>query len=401
MLGLHERPIDSEARESVSAYCQHQTQKLKIRHERNLRVTFCSSCFTCGPLKGTCFFRGFCEFTMKGCGDRLFAGLGFLLGELHGSGHSSSCARIVIYNLPSARRAHIISDISYEINAHVIGLTGTRLPFYRAWDVYTHKPTISQHGWYFEIRWDCQARLSNMSAGVSMNVKKQMWKKKNIWPTLELARKSWRHPISKLARRRHSNCDVLAFEDAKPGQSSSPRGHIVQSRGVNQKDASGDTEPQHTVHYDWPQHLNGHCRRHWRKSTRLSLTTSLHRKRKSRPRCSETLWGRRAWLWSTFPNEANLTSQESEGLWPRSPTLLRLQKCVPRLDQCRVLIRTGIRLQVEKGHAQGWSLLGDSSRSSMHPRRERAREEPTWSADATNAYWTAGWKRLEVTDAVE
>ena len=35
--------------------------------------------------------------------------------------------------------------------------------------------------------------------------------------------------------------------------------------------------------------------------------------------------------------------------------------------------------------------MGDSSRSGVPKTRERAREEPTWSADTTNACWTAGW----------
>ena len=307
MLVLHEHPIGSEARESVSVFESRLLLKL----------------FHLWPTQGDKIYvysakprwRGLKVYSLRDL-DSCWANC--ILQD------TPWLARIVMYNLPGPRRAHRIRDISYETNASVIGLTGTRLPFYRAWDGYTYKSIISQHGWHFEVRWDGQARLSNMSAGVSIVVKKQMWQK-NSWLTLELARKSWRHPISKLARRRHSNCDVLAFEDAKPGQSSSPRADIVQFRAVNQKDASWDAKGQHTVHYDWPQHLNGHCRWRWRKSTRLSLATSLHRKRKSRP--FRDILRRRAWLWSTFPQEATLTLREPEGLWPRSPTLLDLQKC--------------------------------------------------------------------------
>ena len=109
-------------------------------------------------------------------GGGLIAGLGFLLGALHLSGHSMACTRIVIYNLLSARRAHISRDISQEMNAHIIGVTGTRLPFYRAWVGSMHISSVSQPGWHFEARWDGQARLSNMSAVVSILVTKQMWK---------------------------------------------------------------------------------------------------------------------------------------------------------------------------------------------------------------------------------
>ena len=51
-------------------------------------------------------------------GGRLFAGLVFLLGELHASGHSMVCTRIVIHSVLSARRAHRIRDIGAEISAH-------------------------------------------------------------------------------------------------------------------------------------------------------------------------------------------------------------------------------------------------------------------------------------------
>ena len=40
-----------------------------------------------------------------------------------------------------------------KCNAHIIGLTGTRLPFYRAWDGSLHKSSVSQHGRHFEVRW--------------------------------------------------------------------------------------------------------------------------------------------------------------------------------------------------------------------------------------------------------
>ena len=39
--------------------------------------------------------------------------------------------------------------------------------------------------------------------------------------------------------------------------------------------------------------------------------------------------------------------------------------------------------------------------SSKNPEQEKAREEPVWSAEAMNVCWTSGWKRPEVTDAIE
>ena len=39
------------------------------------------------------------------------------------------CMRVVTYNVLSARRAYRLRDISHEIDAHIVGLTGTRLPF--------------------------------------------------------------------------------------------------------------------------------------------------------------------------------------------------------------------------------------------------------------------------------
>ena len=82
---------------------------------------------------------------MKPCAREVghfFAGLVCLLGELHVSGHSVNCTRIVTCNVLSARRAHRVRDISEDINAHIIGFDGTRLPFYRAWDDSTRKSDI-------------------------------------------------------------------------------------------------------------------------------------------------------------------------------------------------------------------------------------------------------------------
>ena len=53
-------------------------------------------------------------------GGRLLFELVFLLGVLH-----ASCV---------ARQAHRSREMSEEVDAHIVGVTGTRLPFCRAWD---------------------------------------------------------------------------------------------------------------------------------------------------------------------------------------------------------------------------------------------------------------------------
>ena len=53
-------------------------------------------------------------------GGRLLLELVFLLGELHASF--------------VAGRAHRSRDMSEEVDADIVGVTGTRLPFIRAWD---------------------------------------------------------------------------------------------------------------------------------------------------------------------------------------------------------------------------------------------------------------------------
>ena len=89
-----------------------------------------------------------------------------------------------------------------------------------------------------------------MSPGGSIPVNKRTVEAKkcgkNIRRTLEAARKSKRHPISKLARGRRSDRDVLASGAASSGQPKSPCRDIVRSRGVAQEDASGHAKTKHT-----------------------------------------------------------------------------------------------------------------------------------------------------------
>ena len=62
--------------------------------------------------------------------------------------------RVVTYNVLSARGAYRLRNISNEIDAHIIGLTGTRLPSYRPWDGSAHRPAVACHGRHFEVRWE-------------------------------------------------------------------------------------------------------------------------------------------------------------------------------------------------------------------------------------------------------
>ena len=82
-----------------------------------------------------------------------------------------------------------------------------------------------------------------------------MWKPRDVMrtfdsPLLELARKSSCHPTSELARRRRSDCDLVASGAERRVQPSFLCGNIVQSRGVAQKDASGHAKKKHAVHHD-------------------------------------------------------------------------------------------------------------------------------------------------------
>ena len=73
------------------------------------------------------------------------------------------CTRVVACKALSARRAYRLRAISTEIDAHIIGLTSTRLPFYCPWDGSVHTFRVAQHGRHFEVRWVCeQTRFSNM-----------------------------------------------------------------------------------------------------------------------------------------------------------------------------------------------------------------------------------------------
>ena len=106
-----------------------------------------------------------------------------VLGARHGtrlfkfSMFDCMCTRVVTSNALSARRAYRLRDVSTEIDAHIIGLTGTRLPFSRPLDGSAHKSSVAQHGRNFEVRWEWeQTRFSIMCAGVPILVSKRKWR---------------------------------------------------------------------------------------------------------------------------------------------------------------------------------------------------------------------------------
>ena len=84
--------------------------------------------------------------------------------------------RVVTYNVLNRLR-----DVSNEIDAHVIGLSGTRLPFYRPWDGSAQRSPVANHGRHFEVRWRYeQTRCSNMTAWMWILANKKLWKPKNV-----------------------------------------------------------------------------------------------------------------------------------------------------------------------------------------------------------------------------
>ena len=133
------------------------------------------------------------------------------------------CTRVVTYNALSARRAYRLLDISTGIDAHITGLTGTRLPFYRPWDGSSHKFTVAQYGRHFEVRWEYeQTRFSNMSArsvhSCEQEILEAVARGKNIRGASEVARKSGGHGAPKLTGGHHRDRDVLPSKaaDATP-----------------------------------------------------------------------------------------------------------------------------------------------------------------------------------------
>ena len=94
---------------------------------------------------------------------------------------NSMSMRFVTYNVLSVRRACRLRGMSHEIDAHIIGLAGTR-PFQRpvgrfsaqicccsAWATFRDK----------DVGYE-QTRCSNMAAGVSILVSKKLWKPEHV-----------------------------------------------------------------------------------------------------------------------------------------------------------------------------------------------------------------------------
>ena len=71
-----------------------------------------------------------------------------------------------------------------------------------------------------------------------------------------------------------------------------------------------------------------------------------------------------------------------------------------RLRLSRVLVRTEIRLQLVRStqRCDHSPVIAVFQRDSW---KEKSRNEPAWSAEASNACWMTGWKRPEVIGALE
>ena len=65
---------------------------------------------------------------------------------------NSMSMRFVTYTVLSVRRAYRLRDISHEIDAHIIGLAGTRLPSYGPWDGSARRSAVALHGRHSEIK---------------------------------------------------------------------------------------------------------------------------------------------------------------------------------------------------------------------------------------------------------
>ena len=71
-----------------------------------------------------------------------------------------------------------------------------------------------------------------------------------------------------------------------------------------------------------------------------------------------------------------------------------------RLRLCRVLVRTGTRLQLVR-RTQRHDHSPVIAVSQGNQGKEKARDEPAWSAEAINAFWMTGWERPEVIGALK
>ena len=126
--------------------------------------------------------------------------------------------------MPGARRAYRLRDTGTEIDAHIIGLTWTRLLF------------LSILRWLV-VRW-----RYDQTRGVSIReqaILETEARGDDIRCSLEAARKSRRHQTPKLAGRHHRDRDVLASKAERRDQPSGLRRDTVWPRRVTQKDSPG------------------------------------------------------------------------------------------------------------------------------------------------------------------
>ena len=94
------------------------------------------------------------------------------------------------------------------------------------------------------------------------------------------------------------------------------------------------------------------------------------------------------------------TFASTRGTLTRIDNIAAPAEILTRLNLCRVLVRTGIRLRlIRSTRRHDHSLVIAVFQKKTE--QVKAREEPAWSAEATNACWTSEWKRLEVIGAIE
>ena len=166
---------------------------------------------------------------------------------------------------------------------------------------------------------------------------------------------------------------------------------------VAQKEASEFAKTKHAVHHDGPQRSEWHS---WRR----------RRGPGSGRRPFPEKEGLAALLFSgiqledclAVPNTfkgGEATFSSTKGTLTQIDYIAALAEMLLQADQCWVLVRTAIRLQVVKSihRHDHWRVIAVFQECS---RRERTRQEPAWSAQAINACWTAGRKRPEVVGAV-
>ena len=303
--------------------------------------------------------------------------------------------RVVTYNVLRARRSYRLRDISHEIHAHIFGLTGTRLPFYRPWDGSAHKSAVTHRGRHFEVRWGYeQTRCSNMADGVSILVNKKLWKPKHAVRMYDApSRLQGRAGAVSLQNWQEDVTAIVMYWPPKP-QDMSSRASYAETlhslaewlRKTLQDTPKGCTPCIMTDLSDWmgvprndkeDQAVTGDLF-----PEKEGLAATLFR---------VILQEEEMTVINTFQG-GEATFASTRGTLTRIYYIASPADLLARLRLCRVLFTTGIRLQLVRStqrHDHS-PVLAVFQRDQW---KDRARDEPAWSAEASNACWMTGWKR--------